>query len=78
MTEIARTLTDKNMSVADFCRAANLYETAAYPLCAGKRKAGPTVRQRVCEALGVSEDTLFGGDGWPLTAKVEARTSEQP
>lgn len=72
MTRLERILAARGMSVPDLCRAADLYDSLAYPLLRGRRKAGPTVQARVSEALGLEAPELFDEGGWPLEATASA------
>lgn len=69
MTKIATLLAEKNMTVTEFCRKAKLHRQDVYLIRKGDKCVGTTVRARIASALEVSEQTLFDGDGWPLSAQ---------
>lgn len=66
LTTIRRLRMEKGLRVPDLSRRANAHLADGYRLDSGSAKAGPSVRQRFADALGVEVSLLFDEQGWPL------------
>lgn len=60
---------DLGYSQAQFCRIANLHQSAASALERGYRRAGVSLQQRVSKALNLDPDMLFDDRGFARLAE---------
>jgi transcriptional regulator with XRE-family HTH domain len=71
VTKIKATLEAQGLTQTHLAQRANMHSTTVSRLVAGSAKAGPSIRSRVADALGINADKLFDADGWPLPATLE-------